>query len=215
MRAAVAGLVGDVRSRGDAALARLHASIRRRGARRARSRARPSFPQPRRRSTADQRAAINHAIGAVTRFHEAQVAAPIRVETSPGVVCERIDVPVHSVGLYVPAGQRPAPVDGDHARGPGPAGGLHAAHRLHAAARRRLRPIRACSPRRASVARPPCTRWAARRRSRRSPTARRPSRAWTRSSDRGTAGSRWPRSSWRPTPWARRSTCPPGRPKCW
>ena len=69
----------------------------------------PEFAAARAALTLGQRAAISHAIGAVTRFHEAQVTAPLRVETSPGVVCERIDVPLHSVGLYVPAGSAPLP----------------------------------------------------------------------------------------------------------
>ena len=34
---------------------------------------------------------------------------PLRVETAPGVLCERISVPVRAVGLYVPAGSAPLP----------------------------------------------------------------------------------------------------------
>ncbi len=34
---------------------------------------------------------------------------PLRVETAPGVVCERISVPIGAVGLYVPAGSAPLP----------------------------------------------------------------------------------------------------------
>jgi histidinol dehydrogenase len=45
----------------------------------------------------------------VHTFHAAQVAAPLRVETAPGVICERISVPVRAVGLYVPAGSAPLP----------------------------------------------------------------------------------------------------------
>ena len=37
-----------------------------------------------------QTAAIERAIENVRRFHDAQGAAPLRVETSPGVLCERI-----------------------------------------------------------------------------------------------------------------------------
>jgi len=33
----------------------------------------------------------------------------LRIETAPGVICERIHVPVHAVGLYVPAGSAPLP----------------------------------------------------------------------------------------------------------
>ena len=54
-------------------------------------------------------AAIGTAIANVRRFHEAQGTAPIRVETAPGVVCERISKPLGAVGLYVPAGSAPLP----------------------------------------------------------------------------------------------------------
>jgi histidinol dehydrogenase len=54
-------------------------------------------------------AAINAAIANVRRFHEAQTAPAIRVETAPGVVCERISKPIAAVGLYVPAGSAPLP----------------------------------------------------------------------------------------------------------
>ena len=37
---------------------------------------------------ADQLAALRRAIETVTRFHEPQLPAALRVETSPGVVCE-------------------------------------------------------------------------------------------------------------------------------
>ncbi|GMW05802.1 MAG: histidinol dehydrogenase [Nevskiales bacterium] len=55
------------------------------------------------------RAAIDVAIANVSRFHAAQVAAPLRVETAPGVVCERVSRPIRAVGLYVPAGTAPLP----------------------------------------------------------------------------------------------------------
>ena len=35
--------------------------------------------------------------------------APLRVETAPGVVCERLSVPLQAVGMYVPAGTAPLP----------------------------------------------------------------------------------------------------------
>jgi histidinol dehydrogenase len=58
---------------------------------------------------AGQIAAIERAISNVRRFHAAQGAPPLRVETAPGVVCERISVPIRAVGLYVPAGSAPLP----------------------------------------------------------------------------------------------------------
>jgi len=54
-------------------------------------------------------AAIELAIGNVRRFHEQQVPQAIAVETMPGVICERVCQPLHSVGLYVPAGSAPLP----------------------------------------------------------------------------------------------------------
>ena len=56
-----------------------------------------------------QHAAIERAIDNVRSFHAAQVSPPLRVETSPGVICERFSVPIRAVGLYVPAGSAPLP----------------------------------------------------------------------------------------------------------
>ncbi|MDZ7771061.1 MAG: histidinol dehydrogenase [Woeseiaceae bacterium] len=53
--------------------------------------------------------AIEVAIRNVRRFHEAQAVPDIRVETMPGVVCERVSRPIDAVGLYVPAGSAPLP----------------------------------------------------------------------------------------------------------
>ncbi len=64
--------------------------------------ARVSLPAP-------QIAALQRAVDNVTRFHEAQAAPALTVETMPGVVCERITRPIRSVGLYVPAGSAPLP----------------------------------------------------------------------------------------------------------
>jgi histidinol dehydrogenase len=58
---------------------------------------------------APEHAAIARAIETVRTFHAAQLPAPLEVETAPGVLCERISVPVRSVGLYVPAGSAPLP----------------------------------------------------------------------------------------------------------
>lgn len=40
-------------------------------------------------------------------FHAAQKFEPIRVETSPGVVCWQKAVPIENVGLYIPGGTAP------------------------------------------------------------------------------------------------------------
>jgi histidinol dehydrogenase len=57
----------------------------------------------------EQHAAIETAIASVRSFHAAQICAPLRVETAPGVLCERYSVPVRAVGLYVPSGSAPLP----------------------------------------------------------------------------------------------------------
>ena len=54
-------------------------------------------------------AALQRAAANVRRFHEAQRPAPLSLETSPGVRCERILRPIRAVGLYVPAGSAPLP----------------------------------------------------------------------------------------------------------
>jgi histidinol dehydrogenase len=59
--------------------------------------------------TKEQLTALRRAIETVTRFHETQSLEPVRVETSPGVMCERLFVPIQAVGLYVPAGTAPLP----------------------------------------------------------------------------------------------------------
>ena len=48
--------------------------------------------------------AIEKAYDNVRKFHEAQISAPLVVETSPGVICERFTRPIARVGLYVPGG---------------------------------------------------------------------------------------------------------------
>jgi histidinol dehydrogenase len=57
----------------------------------------------------EARRALERAMENVRRFHEAQVAAPLVVDTAPGVRCERRVVPIRAVGLYVPAGSAPLP----------------------------------------------------------------------------------------------------------
>jgi histidinol dehydrogenase len=57
----------------------------------------------------EQHAALEQAIANVAAFHSAQKPLPLRVETTPGVVCERISIPIRAVGLYVPAGSAPLP----------------------------------------------------------------------------------------------------------
>ncbi|MET0533405.1 MAG: histidinol dehydrogenase [Steroidobacter sp.] len=67
------------------------------------------FAAAERTLTQEQRAALERAISNVKRFHEAQLSDPLRVETSPGVICERHFRAVDAVGLYAPAGVAPLP----------------------------------------------------------------------------------------------------------
>jgi histidinol dehydrogenase len=57
----------------------------------------------------DLRAAIDEAYARIRAFHIAAVPQNVRIETAPGVVCERIARAIPTVGLYVPAGSAPLP----------------------------------------------------------------------------------------------------------
>lgn len=67
------------------------------------------FAAAERSLNAAQTAAIERAISSVRLFHAAQMPQALRVETAPGVLCERFSVPIRAVGLYVPAGSAPLP----------------------------------------------------------------------------------------------------------
>ena len=56
-----------------------------------------------------ERSAIRKAAANISAFHRAQLPRPLSVETTPGVICERLVRPIASVGLYVPAGSAPLP----------------------------------------------------------------------------------------------------------
>ena len=64
------------------------------------------FEQAERRLPTGMKAAVNHAIGNIRKFHEAQVPRGIRwVETERGVWCGERWTPIESVCLYVPRGR--------------------------------------------------------------------------------------------------------------
>ena len=101
-------IIGAVRRDGDAALFEL--TQRFDGVRLDRlAVSEAEFAQAERALSAAEHAALDAAIAAVHRFHAAQAPAAVCVETAPGVLCERISVPVRAVGLYVPAGSAPLP----------------------------------------------------------------------------------------------------------
>lgn len=104
----VRAIIDDVRSRGDAALFEYASKFD--GATLSSLEAQPhEFEQARAALSANQMAALQRAIDNVRKFHEAQIQPVLKVETSPGVVCERHFRPIDAVGLYVPAGVAPLP----------------------------------------------------------------------------------------------------------
>jgi histidinol dehydrogenase len=101
-------IIARVRREGDAALLALTEQYD--GARLSALRVTPEeFEFAERALEPKHHAAIDRALQTIHRFHAAQMPAPLRVETAPGVVCERISVPIGAVGLYVPAGSAPLP----------------------------------------------------------------------------------------------------------
>ena len=108
LRAAVADIVARVREDGDRALFELTAQLD--GV----SLSALEATQEEIAAAEDQlpdavRKAIRAAAENIERFHSAQLAEPIGVQTAPGVYCERVSRPIDSVGLYVPAGSAPLP----------------------------------------------------------------------------------------------------------
>lgn len=53
------------------------------------------------------RKAMDIAIANITAFHEAQKPKSIKIETTPGVVCEKLWRPIEKIGLYIPGGTAP------------------------------------------------------------------------------------------------------------
>jgi histidinol dehydrogenase len=104
----VRDIIEDVRARGDEAL--FEYSQRFDGASLGALEVMASeFVEAERALTAEQIAALRRAIDNVHKFHEAQIPPPLKVETSPGVLCERYARAIDAVGLYVPAGVAPLP----------------------------------------------------------------------------------------------------------
>jgi len=105
---AAAEIIDEVRRDGDLALRRLGAQYD--GATMADFRVSEAEIDSAARSlNARQVAAIDLAIENVRRFHEGQQPQPISIETTSGVVCQRLSHPIDAVGLYVPAGTAPLP----------------------------------------------------------------------------------------------------------
>ena len=108
LQARVAEIIDRVRTGGDGALFDLTENID--GVRLQTLEAtRAEFDAAESALSTNQKEAIAAAQANIRRFHEAQLARPLRVETAPGVVCERLTRPIANVGLYVPAGSAPLP----------------------------------------------------------------------------------------------------------
>jgi histidinol dehydrogenase len=106
--AAVRTIVAAVRRDGDAALRRLTRkfdgaalrSLRVTGA---------EFAAAEKSLSRDDLAALRTAYRNIRAFHSAQQPRAIRIETQPGIVCEKTVRPIGRVGLYVPGGSAPLP----------------------------------------------------------------------------------------------------------
>jgi histidinol dehydrogenase len=102
----VAGILALVRRGGDQALRRITAKFD--GVKLASLRVSPAeFAAAARALTPADKAALRTAYRNLRKFHLAQCPAPVRVETMPGVVCEKVSRPIERVGLYVPGGSAP------------------------------------------------------------------------------------------------------------
>ncbi|EKF9122381.1 histidinol dehydrogenase [Vibrio cholerae] len=106
--AAVAQVIAKVRSEGDAALFELTEKF---------DRVKPASLRVSReemdaaaaRLSETMKQALEQAYNNIRKFHKAQKAQPIKVETMPGVVCEQVTRPINKVGLYIPGGSAPLP----------------------------------------------------------------------------------------------------------
>ena len=108
IRTGTARIIDEIRADGDAALRRLTKHYDGADIRELRV-SDDEFEAASHALSASQLAAIDLAIDNVRQFHMAQVPQSIRVETMPGVVCERLNQALDAVGLYVPAGTAPLP----------------------------------------------------------------------------------------------------------
>lgn len=107
-RDAVAALIADVRTRGDAALREITArfdgvSLDSFAVSEA------EFVTAEAAVPPELRQAMQDAVARIDTFHRAGMSQGYAVETAPGVVCEKIVRPIGRVGLYVPAGSAPLP----------------------------------------------------------------------------------------------------------
>ena len=104
--ALVARILAEVRRSGDKALRRLTAKFD--GTKLTSLRVtKAEFAAAEKSLSARDRTALRAAYRNIRKFHLAQRPAPLRIETTPGIVCEKVSRPVERVGLYVPGGSAP------------------------------------------------------------------------------------------------------------
>ena len=104
--AIVAGILALVRRQGDRALRQLTAKLD--GARLSSLRVSPAeFAAAEKTLSPADRAALRRAYANIRKFHLAQRPKSVRVETTRGIVCEKVSRPIGRVGLYVPGGSAP------------------------------------------------------------------------------------------------------------
>ncbi len=108
LTATVARILSQVRADGDAALRAL--TRRFDGCELSRFSVSPDeFAVAEAKLDAQTKRAIDEARSRIETFHRATAPKALRIETAPGVACERILRPIERVGLYVPAGGAPLP----------------------------------------------------------------------------------------------------------
>lgn len=105
---AVAGVIREVRAGGDAALKALTEKFDKVVPENIRV-SQDEIDAAEGRLGDEIKTALKQAYDNIARFHKAQKAEPLVVETMPGIVCELVTRPINRVGLYIPGGSAPLP----------------------------------------------------------------------------------------------------------
>ncbi len=102
----VRGILADVKERGDAALRDFSAKFDRVEVKDWQV-SESSIDAAWERATPEFREALQRAADNIRRFHEAEILAPVSVETMPGITCTQVTRPIGKIGLYIPGGTAP------------------------------------------------------------------------------------------------------------
>ncbi len=106
--AAVAEVINKVRAEGDAALIELTEKFDKFTPESIRV-SEQEIDAASERLSEEMKQALETAYNNISKFHKAQKAVPIKVETMPGVLCEQVTRAINNVGLYIPGGSAPLP----------------------------------------------------------------------------------------------------------